>query len=308
MSIESLNLSFSNYCPAKCVFCPSERGTFDPNFMPPSLVKKLMKEVSGINFPWKVKEIQIGENGDALTSSFFFTNLEIIREYLPDVKINLTTNMFCMDQEQAGIILELVDSLQLNIDGHNAETFEAQKGISYETVMKKFRMFMLLRKKMKPEFPVGVNVLPLSVYCDKVMKRFKQKPLQAPEHIPLSSYEEVETSLQQEEWITDDVFIRESPVFFWAERAMDIHIDYEQYQCPQLPRIETEAFISPSGWWYPCCLDSNQDQAYGGVDINSLVEIHDSNNRLVFIKMLKEKQFEKLGHPCSRIPFCKAMK
>jgi len=308
MSIESLNLSFSNKCPAQCVFCPPERGTNDPNFMKPDLVIRLMMEVTHENFPWKVKTIQIGENGEALMSPYFITNLRIIRGYLPDAQINLTSNLFCLKKEQAKSILEYASSLQLNIDGHDAETYEAQKRIPYETVMEKFRMLMLLRKKLKPEFSIGVNVLPLSVYNDRVIKRFNQKPLQAPEHIPVSSYEQVKTSLQQEEWITEDVFIRESPSFFWAERKMKINFDLSEYQCPQLPRIEKEAFISPSGWWYPCCFDSNQDQAYGNVNDDSLIDIHDSDNRLDFIKRLKEGRFEEIGFPCDRAPFCKAVK
>lgn len=308
MSIESLNLAFSNKCPAKCVFCPSERGTFDHNFMKPDLVQKLMKEISSNSFPWEVKTIQIGENGDALTSPYFFQNILIIRIHFPNAHINLTTNLFCLKKEQARVILKLLDSMQLNIDGHDDETYEAQKGISYETVMKKFRMFMLLRKRLNPEFPVGVNVLPLSVYYDRVIQKFGQEPLQAPEYIPSSSYDQVKTSLEQEEWITEDVFIRKSPTFFWAERRMDIDFDLSKYQCPQLPRVEKEVFISPSGWWYPCCLDSNNDQRYGNISEKSLIDIHNSTERLNFIDRLKEKEFEKIGFPCNRVPFCQSMK
>jgi len=307
MSIEGLNLSFSSKCPAKCVFCPPERGTKDSNYMEPELVRKLVKEISG-DFPWKVKSIQIGENGDALNSPFFIENIKIIREYLPDVRINLTTNLFCLTIEQAKIILTAVNGMQLNIDGHDAKTYEAQKKISYKVVMEKFQMFMELRKEVKPEFSVGVNVLPLAVYCDRVMKMFNQMPLQAPDYVPPSSYKQVKKSLEEKEWITEDVFIRESPSFFWAERGMELDFNLKKYNCPQLPRIEKEAFISPSGWWYPCCFDSDQDQAYGSVWGNSLIEVHDSVNRAIVINMLETKQFKQIGYPCNRVPFCKAMK
>jgi len=310
MSIESLNLSFSNHCPAHCVFCPLERGAFDPNFMSRMVVRRLVEEVASDDFPWKVKTIQVGENGDFFTSPHPIDNLRIIRHVLPRVRINLTTNLFCMKEQQAEIILkdDLLDSLQLNIDGHNAETYEAQKGISYEKVMNNFKIFMKLRKSLNLDFSVGVNVLPLATYCSRVNTRFGQRPLQAPDYIPISTYPQVKKSLQELDWITDDVFIRESPSFFWAERKMNIKFDLSKYSCPQIPRIETEAFISPSGWWYPCCFDSNQDQAYGNINEKSLVEIHNSEKRLNFIDMLKQKQFEEIGYPCNRVPFCKAMK
>jgi len=310
MSIEGLNLSFSNKCPARCVFCPPERGTKDPNFMEPALVVKLMKEISSVDFPWKVKTIQVGENGDAFMSPYFLENLRIIRTGLPGAHINLTTNLLCIKSSHAEAILkeDLLNGLQLNIDGHNAETYESQKHISYKKVMFEFQRFMELRKELNPTFSVGVNVLPLSVYCERVKAQFGKPPLQAPNKVPVSSYKQVRDCLLEKEWFTPDVYIRESPTFFWAERGMDIDFDLSEYQCPQLPRIETEAFISPSGWWYPCCFDSNQDQAYGNVEQSSLLDIHNSEERLNFIQMLKDQEFKKIGFPCSRVPFCKAVK
>jgi len=310
MSIESLNLSFSNKCPARCVFCPIERGKKDNNYMGRMTVRRLVDEVASRDFPWKVRTIQVGENGDAFTSPYILDNLTIIRSVLPRVKINLTSNLFCMTEEHAKEILEkeLLDGLQLNIDGHDVETYEAQKGISYKKVMKNLKMFLELRDDIFPAFPVSVNVLPLSVYCQRVEVQFGRKPLQAPETIPVSSYEQVKKSLQEKYWFPDDVYIRESPTFFWAERGMDIEFNLSEYNCPQLPRVETEAFICPSGGYYPCCFDSNNDQIFGNVNECSLVEIHNSEKRLNFIKMLKAGEFEKIGYPCSRVPFCKAVK
>jgi len=308
MSIEGLNLSLSALCPASCVFCPTERGTRDACFMEPSLVVKLVEEASSPDFPWKVKQVQTGENGEASCSPFLLDNLRTIRKYLPRAKVNLTSNLYSLTQRQAESIMRerLLDSLQLNIDGHNAETYEAQKGISYKRVMGNLRMLLHERKTHHPSFSVGINVLTLHDYCVRAKKRFGQTPMNAPEEIPFSSHELVEKSLRKQKWMTDDIHIRKSPSFFWAERGMDV--DAVNDCCPQLPRILKEAFISPSGLWYPCCLDSNQDQAYGSVKENTLQEIHDSEARQKFIQRLQAGEFEEIGYPCNRSAFCKGMK
>ncbi len=310
VSIEGLNLSFSSACPATCVYCPSERGMRDAGSMKPSLVRRVVGEAAE-SLPWRVKTVQVGENGEALSSPHFIENLRIIRHHLPKAKVNLTTNLFRLDRARAGAILreQLLSSLQLNIDGHDARTYEVQKGLSYEKVMGNLQMFMELRKSIRPPFPVSITVLTLHDYCAKVKSRFGRRPRYAPHQVPFSSYDLVVDSLRSKEWMTDDVFIRKSPVFFWAERGMDINFgDLTQFQCPQLPRVVREAFISPSGLWYPCCLDSNQDQAYGNVGETTLLELHESEQRREFITLLESSLFEKIGYPCNRVPFCRGMK
>ena len=305
--IKGLNLSFSNKCPAKCVFCPKERGKRDNNYMKPRLVEKLVKELSEYN---ELKSVQIGENGEAFTNPYIIKNLRIIRKYFPDVHINLSSNLFCIKKKQIEIILKenLLNGLQTNIDGHDAESYEASKRIPYIRIMENLEMVLEQRKKYNPDFPFEINVLPLSVYSNNVEKLFGQKPLQAPEYIPSSSFEQVKESLREKNWFPDDVKINESRSFFWAERKIKIEIDYSRQQCPQLPRIKDEAFISPSGWWYPCCFDSNQDQVFGNVSKNSLADIYNSEKRLRFINMLENKQFTEIGYPCDYVPFCKGTK
>jgi MoaA/NifB/PqqE/SkfB family radical SAM enzyme len=310
MSIEGLNLSTSTKCPASCIFCPPERGTKDSNHMKPALVKKLMDEVSSKDFPWKVKSIQVGENGEAFLSPSLILNLRIIRNYMPKVKVNLTTNLIYAKPSQIKTILKegLLDSLQLNIDGHDAETYTAQKGLPYDKMIYKLKMLIDLIDFYGSELSVGINVLTLTKYCDKVKNQFGQMPLKAPEYIPESSFKQVEESLRNKRWISSKISITETPVFFWAERGMDIDFDSSKEQCPQLPRVETEAFVSPSGWWYPCCLDSNAGQVYGNLYENTLVELHNSEARKTFIDRLKQKQFNDIGYPCSRVLFCKGVK
>ena len=274
------------------------------------LVAKLIDEITSSKFPWEVKTIQVGENGDALFHPQLLLILRLIKEKAPSIKVNLATNMINMNMGLSKAILKegLLSSLQLNIDGHDKETYEAQKKLSYKKVMENLKTFMRMRSEINPNFSIGINVLTLSQYYDHTMKRFGQPPLRSPDLVPFSNYKKVYDSLREKEWISSDVHIRKSPTFFWAEREMDIQFpDLSSYQCPQLPRIENEAFISPRGHWYACCLDANQDLVLGNIWKQTLIEIYESKERKNFIQNLKDKKFENIGYPCDRVPFCGVM-
>ena len=303
MSVVSLNLALSNRCTANCTYCPEERGERDSNHMSIDVIKCVVNQVKNDAYFSSIKKIQVGENGDALLNPDFISILKILKRELPAIKINLTTNMSLLGRGLSEYILkeQLIDSLQLNIDGHDAITYEAQKHISYYNVMRNLHDYIDLRKTICPQFPIGINVLTLSDYCETINKRFGQQPIKAPEIVPTSSFEQVRESLS---WLPASVPIRKSPIFAWAERGLDKVVDLSRYQCPQLPRIETEIFISPSGLWYPCCLDSNQDQAYGNILEQSLYALYHSPKRLLLLERLRNKQFSEIGYPCIRVPFC----
>jgi len=307
--ITGLNLALSNYCTGKCVFCPSDRGKSDRAYMELALVRTVLTQVTGPAFPWKIKSVQLSENGDALMNPFFSEIVSMVRYHLPHARINLTTNLanFRAHTMEAVLRGKMLDSIGLNIDGHDAESYEAQKGISYERVLRNLSTLCDMRMRYCPDMEISITVLTLQRYVEKTLARFGQPPLKAPEHVPQSTCEDVRASLAACEWMPLDIVVRESPVFFWAERDMPLQFDLSQYQCPQLPRVESQAFISPSGWWYPCCLDANHDQAYGSLARNTLLEIHESERRAEFITLLKERRFAEIGYPCSRVPFCQGM-
>jgi len=307
--IKSLNLALSNYCTGKCVFCPPDRGKSDRTNMHINIVRKLMAEVTAPDFPWEIRSVQLSENGDALMNMLFPEIVALIRGSLPNARINLTINLANFNEHRMESVMRgrMLDSIGLNIDGHNAASYEAQKGLPYEHVMRKLKLLCDLRMIHCPDMDVTITVLTLQRYCEKTRERFGKSPVRAPEVIPPSTVDDVRVSLADREWMPADIGVRESPVFFWAERGMKI-AHPASGQCPQLPRVLEEAFISPSGLWYPCCLDANHDQAYGSVRDNTLVELHDSDAREQFIDRLQEGRFKDIGYPCDRVAFCRGMK
>lgn len=68
---DSLNLSLSAICQAKCIYCPSDRGKgIKPPFMPFQLAKKAADEAKKENFQGTIR---FSENGEALLKKDFFS-------------------------------------------------------------------------------------------------------------------------------------------------------------------------------------------------------------------------------------------
>ena len=204
---------------------------------------------------------------------------------------------------------KLLSSVQVNIDGHDAESYKAAKGISYNGVIKNVKTFLNLREELDPTFDFTINAMVAFEYAITVNKFFNNTPSQVTEAVPYSSYEDTVKSLRK--FVPDNVRISHSKPGFWAERKLAAEkqdkIDETQLECPLLNRVEEEIFVSPNGNWYPCCLDDNNDISFGNVNNMSLLEIYNSEKRHTFIQNLKDHKFKENGYPCSTVLACQTI-
>ena len=310
MAITGINLSLSNRCNAKCIWCPTSRGTNQNYDMSFDIVKKVIDEVSETKFPYKIKMIHLSENGEALYNPDFLNIVRYIKSKLPDTALNLLSNFSLLTPEIAKSLLEekLLSSVQVNIDGHDADSYKAAKGISYNGVIKNVKSFLELRDQIDPNFDFTVNVMVAFEYATTVNAFFGKNPDRATSDIPYSSYEDAVRTLR--EFVPDNVNISHSKSGFWAERELaskSEHNDYSKLNCPLLNRIKEEVFISPNGNWYPCCLDDNNEMSFGNVNDMTLLEMHNSEKRRVFIQNLIDKKFAENGYPCSTVLACQTI-
>lgn len=297
--VTCLNLSLSSKCAADCVFCPSDRGQRVSGYMSLEVVKKALMDCKDM----PIREIQVGENGDALLNPNFIKILRTIKTSFPLTHINLTTNMFLCNLSISRILMSerLISGMQMNVDGHNAESYEAQKKISYKIVMNNLKAFLKTRENLWPDFPFSITVLTLSDYSKTIQRKFQAPPVKL-NIIFESSFEQVKKSL---EWTRCP--IRKSPVFSWAERSLSKKENNKRFSCPQLPRIESEVFIAPNGDWYACCLDQNTNLVMGNIMTSSISEIEKSDKRKEFIELLKSRSFDIIGYPCNTVDCCQVI-
>lgn len=313
MPITCINLALSNRCNATCIWCPTSRGTkhnFDMSF---ETVKKIVDEASSKDFPYKISMIHLSENGEALYNKDFLDIARYIKLKLPDTAINLLSNFGLMSPKISKVLLEekLLSSIQVNIDGHDSKTYKAVKGISYLGVIKNLKRFLKLRAEFDPTFNISINVMPAFEYAVTVNAFLRTEPDQYKEPIPFSTYEHTLASLRK--FVPGDIYIKRSKPGLWAERKLVtsgkavINFDQSTLDCPLLWRVENEVFIAPNGDLYPCCNDDNNDIVLGNVNKNTLLEIHDSETRKVFIDRLKAHKYEEIGYPCNTVLCCQVV-
>ena len=305
MPINSINLALTNRCTANCIFCPESRGQRLQSDMTLEIVHKILDEVSSPSFPWQVKTFQVGENGDAPLNKNFLEILRAIKQKMPNAFINMATNFSQMKPELSKILLDerLLHGIQVNIDGHNAESYEAQKILKYENVINNLKAFVKLKSEYPASMELTVHYLTLKDYTDAVRKKFGRDPVRLVGDVPDTGPEQIRESLNS--WLPDEVILDRPGCFFWAERAL-VPPDHDQSRlsCPNYSRVESEAWIAPNGDWYACCLDENQDIVWGNVMKNTLVEIHSGESRVNFLDDLVNRRWKKIGHPCNTVTCC----
>lgn len=278
--------------------------------MPWETAKKIIDELADPSFPNKIRMIHLSENGEALYNKDFLKIARYVKEKLPETKVNLLSNFGLMSPEISKALLKekLLSSVQVNIDGHDSETYRAVKGISYQGVIKNVKRFLKYRAEFDPSFDFCINVMPAFEYAVTVNLLMNAVPDQINGEIPYSNFDLTLNSLRK--FVPEDVRIRHSKSGLWAERKLltsgqiTLNVDQSTLDCPMMDRVEHEAFIAPNGDWYPCCLDDNQDIVLGNIAESTLLEVFNSDIRREFIKKLKERRWEEIGYPCNTVACC----
>lgn len=311
--LQCINLSLSNRCNANCIWCPKSRGTKHNYDMSFDIIKKIIDEISDSTFPHKIEMIHVSENGEALYNADFLNIVRYIKNKLPNVAINFLSNFGLMTNEISESLLKekLLTSIQVNIDGHDKDSYFSVKGISFSSVIKNLKFFLEMREKYDPEFDFCINVMPAFEYAATVKSFLGVIPDRLSDNniITVSTFEETEKFLRT--FVPDNVRIRHSKAGLWAERNKIKNlikpVTNKELECPLFSRVKQEAFIAPNGDWYACCLDDNNDLVLGNVMKQSIEEIYNSQTRLLLLQNLENKEFDKIGYPCSNVLACQTV-
>ena len=313
MTLLNVNLALSNRCNAKCIWCPTSRGTKHNFDMSKDIAFKVIDELA--EFDYDINGMHFSENGEAIYNKDFMEILLYASEKLPNTKLNMLSNFGLMSRSLSEQICKsrTINAFQVNIDGHDSASYRAVKGISYESVMRNLKTFLEMRQQYHPEMEFAINVMPAFEYSVTVNTLMQALPDQVQDkEVPYSSFEHTRDSLQSlvKKY---GVQIRHSKSGLWAERKTfqknidKMNIDQSKMDCPMFDRVKSEAFIAPNGDWYPCCLDDNNDIVLGNVTTQTVQEIYTSQRRLEFVEKVKNRQWEEIGYPCNTVACCHGM-
>ena len=311
--LTSVNLSLSSVCGANCIFCPANRGRrIKQKLMPFEYAEKIINEISSKEFKkhHNITRINVGENGDAFLNKDLIRILRLIKLKLPWVRVAIITNFQNFTNDKIKTILgeKLVDEFGCNIDGFNKQNYFNVKKLDLKNTRNNLMNFLRARNKFNCYPKLYVWAMTLNRYIQTIRYNFNFYPAKLENHDLVNVSDDFLIIKEKLEKILDPNIdkICEARAWGWAEREKinTQNINYKKYSCSRLFVIQTEAFIAPDGIWYACCLDSNNELVLGNVIKQSINEIFFSKKRQKLIKLLKNKQFAKIGGPCKTVNCC----
>ena len=314
--IAQVNLALSNRCNAKCIWCPTSRGTKHNFDMETELVHKIVDEIKDDKdrIFKELKTIHISENGEAVYHKDFLDILRYIRKQIPHIQINFLSNFALMSRKLSTAIVKenLIDTVGVNIDGHDEASYRAVKKISFKSVIKQLKTFIELHTEYQSQIKIDIMVMPAVEYATTVKLYSGKNPDQVKEGeaVAYSNFDLTRTMLR--EFCPDYIEIHHSKPGLWSERSLAKQgllgvAKKSQLTCPQLERLKIQSYIAPNGDWYACCLDDNNDLVLGNLYDQTMGEIYYSMKRIEFIQKLEQGRFMEIGHPCSSVEACQVI-
>ena len=294
--LRSMNLSLSNICGGRCVFCPATRGTAHGRHMSWAVAERCIAEAKENG----IRAFSVGENGDALLNPQCLDILTELRVTIPDARVVLFTNFQNMTPEISTVMLEadLVNAVTMNMDG--TATYERIKGMPLGPVAANLRAWLEIRGDLS--VPLTIQVLTAPAYARGVQALFGALPgnMAALAELP-DEYDRL-VSAWQGPLRPGDTILR-SPAVGWAHRDL-VSGDQTRFACSQLDRVKNEAFIAPDGSWYACCLMDEQTVTFGNIMDSSLAEMESSERRAWLITRLEAREYSAVGYPCATVQAC----
>lgn len=314
--LTSVNLALSNQCHANCIYCPKTRGKRKNIHMSFDIAKKIADEVASKKFRdlHDIRKFQMGENGDALLNQDFIHIIRYFKKTNPDIPISLFTNFHNLTKDKSEIMIKerLIDKIHVNIDGHDSYSYFRVKKIPYKIVEQNLIDFIAIRNENNSYINLTIISLTFADYIKKIYKRFGKLPVKIKDDIKIDTLID-DFELIKNIWVKRlnpkiDIFNRSS-VVAWAERETVKYLIFDKSNiCPNLYILKHQCFIAPDGDIYACCLDDMQNLVFGNIIHDSINDIYFGEKRSEFLRLLKNRQYSKIGNPCVLVESCKYIK
>jgi len=314
--IESVNVSLSDYCGASCLFCYTHRGkNHKYGTMLFETAQAMINDLSSDSFKrkHKLKRIILGENGCLFLNPRVIDIMRLIRNKLPYVTIEITTNFQNFSEDRIDAVLKenLIDSCVCNIDSINPENYWHMKKLDLNKTMPNLLKFIEIRKKYNRHIPLIINILSLNAYINTIYNNLKIYPGKLENRDLIKVKDDYHETKKEIEKIIDPKmdWIIKTWIYGWAERdnVDTSKINYRSFGCPNFRRIKNEAFIAPDGTFYACCYDANYDLSFGNITQESFDAIYNKPRRIEFINKLRKREFGEIGWPCKTVNCCQLL-
>jgi MoaA/NifB/PqqE/SkfB family radical SAM enzyme len=129
-------LETTNYCNAKCVFCPNAKLERGRQHMTDALFESVIEQCR--EFP--LGAIEPFLQGEPFSDPKIMARLELIHRRLPETKLRLYTNGYALRPERTDALMELgIDHLYVSLNTTDPARYRADIGLDLERTMENLR-------------------------------------------------------------------------------------------------------------------------------------------------------------------------
>lgn len=313
LPLNSLDLSVTSACNAKCIYCPTPRVQTEQQLVELDTVRKLIADLSEPAFVARFGRLRVVEVGGLAEPLLHPGLVEILTEFrdtYPVADTILYTNGVLLDASLVQRLIDhaLITRLVISIDGVTEREHLATKGISLDTVRTNLLRFIEHRDRVCSPCTVHIQTMAYSVYGERVRAAFGRRPLAVGEIQPGGDGTAAAVIAQWAPILSAGDSHRDAADSFQFRgeyrRDGDRFFDTDSQQtCPWVPYVSHSINITANGDWIICCNDFFKESVLGNILESPLQEIA-ATTRRDFVRALVRGDLDELPSRCRQASYC----
>lgn len=150
----------TSYCNGRCIICPHRDVVINPQHMNQELFEKIIDEINELSRGGENVLIIPYLNGEPLMDPQICQRLDIIRDKLPECKIELSTNLSLLQSSiLEAIVRNGVDDLRISCFGWEDSYHQSMPGLDFDCFQKQLRLLLDYLKKRGMLHIVSITVV-----------------------------------------------------------------------------------------------------------------------------------------------------
>ncbi len=156
-----ISLELTNACNARCIMCPRAKLTRNIGNMGMDVVEKLCRDA----YQKPLQKINLFGFGESLLHPQLMDIIKFLKNSLPDVELNLSTNGQLLDDElSSGLLVSGIDKINIDIDGVTKQTYEkVRKQLNFETVINNIKNLIAARNRLHSKVKISVTIIEMDL-------------------------------------------------------------------------------------------------------------------------------------------------
>lgn len=156
-----ISVELTNACNARCIMCPRDQLTRKIGNISMDVIKKLCKDAYGK----PVSKINVFGFGESLLHPKLIEIIKFVKNSLPDVELNLSTNaQLLTDELSTDLLLSGIDKINIDIDGITKQTYERiRRQLDFDTVIQNTKRLIEKRNKLRSNVEISVTIIKMDL-------------------------------------------------------------------------------------------------------------------------------------------------